>query len=163
LSHHLRSRHEVGEVLQSGSVPVTILREGKTVQEGEIDLYINLRYEDIVELKDPVPGTYKVKLALLDAKGKELISRDDLSFEKKDEAKVFAKWWNNDHGNYNKVLKPFEAIKVDGDRARAWLAKGATPSETVQSLFKKAGVYAASPAPGAEAPAPPVATEPPTA
>ncbi|MDH4043356.1 MAG: 30S ribosomal protein S16 [Gemmatimonadota bacterium] len=64
-------------------------------------------------------------------------------------------------GHYRPREDP-AVIHVDGDRARAWLAKGATPSETVDSLFKKAGVYAASPAPGAEAPAPAVATDPPT-
>ncbi len=32
-------------------------------------------------------------------------------------------------------------IKVDQARARAWLAKGATPSDTVRSLLKKAGVF----------------------
>ena len=32
-------------------------------------------------------------------------------------------------------------IVVDGDKARAWLAKGATATETVQSLLKKAGVF----------------------
>jgi small subunit ribosomal protein S16 len=29
---------------------------------------------------------------------------------------------------------------VDVDKARAWIAKGATPTETVASLLKKAGV-----------------------
>jgi small subunit ribosomal protein S16 len=33
---------------------------------------------------------------------------------------------------------------LDNDKAKSWLAKGATPSETVESLFKKAGVIAAS-------------------
>ncbi len=34
-----------------------------------------------------------------------------------------------------------EHLTVDADRARDWLAKGATTSETVESLFKRAGVY----------------------
>jgi len=46
-------------------------------------------------------------------------------------------------GHYKPREKP-AVITVDEGRARAWLAKGATPSETVQSLFKKAGVYAAA-------------------
>jgi ribosomal protein S16 len=29
---------------------------------------------------------------------------------------------------------------VDTEKARAWLAKGATPSDTVGSLLKRAGV-----------------------
>jgi len=43
-------------------------------------------------------------------------------------------------GQYNPRVEP-AFIKVDVDKARAWLAKGATPSETVRSLLKKAGVF----------------------
>lgn len=57
-------------------------------------------------------------------------------------------------GHYRPQETP-AVIQVDGDRARAWLAKGATPTETVRSLLKKAGVFAAPvAAPAAEA-APP--------
>jgi len=56
-------------------------------------------------------------------------------------------------GHYRPRENP-AVIHVDGERARAWLAKGATPSETVHSLFKQAGVYAA---PAADA-APPTPT-----
>ncbi len=42
-------------------------------------------------------------------------------------------------GHYNP--QPKEAVlKVDGDRARYWLSVGATPSDQVRSLFKKAGI-----------------------
>ena len=43
-------------------------------------------------------------------------------------------------GHYNPRTKP-ETITVDADKARMWLGKGAMPSETVRSLFKKAGVF----------------------
>lgn len=46
-------------------------------------------------------------------------------------------------GTYTPTTKT-DQVKVDTDRARAWLAKGATTSETVESLFKKAGVYKAA-------------------
>jgi small subunit ribosomal protein S16 len=46
-------------------------------------------------------------------------------------------------GTYTPTTKT-EQVKVDADRARAWLAQGATTSETVESLFKKAGVYKAA-------------------
>jgi small subunit ribosomal protein S16 len=39
--------------------------------------------------------------------------------------------------------RPKEAktpVTVDVDKARAWLAKGATPTDTVAALLKKAGV-----------------------
>ena len=35
-----------------------------------------------------------------------------------------------------------DQVTVDAEQARAWIAKGATPTETVASLLKKAGVFA---------------------
>ena len=35
-------------------------------------------------------------------------------------------------------------ITLDGDRARAWIARGATPSDTVLALLRKAGVISAA-------------------
>jgi len=46
-------------------------------------------------------------------------------------------------GHYNPRTDP-AVLQVDKDQAIAWLAKGATPSDTVRSLLKKAGVFAAS-------------------
>lgn len=43
-------------------------------------------------------------------------------------------------GHYNPRTNP-ATIEVNAERARHWLSQGATPSETVRSLFKKAGVY----------------------
>lgn len=45
-------------------------------------------------------------------------------------------------GHYNPRTQP-ETLTVDADKARAWLAKGAKPSNTVRSLLKRAGVFAA--------------------
>ena len=58
-------------------------------------------------------------------------------------------------GHYDPQTEPV-TIKVNQEKALAWLAKGATPSETVRSLLKKAGVFEAAdaaPTPDA-APAP---------
>ena len=47
-------------------------------------------------------------------------------------------------GTYNpKGETAADKIHVDADKAREWIAKGATPSDTVQSLLKQAGVYTA--------------------
>ena len=43
-------------------------------------------------------------------------------------------------GYYDPQTEPV-TINVDQEKARAWLAKGATPSDTVRSLLKKAGVF----------------------
>ena len=42
-------------------------------------------------------------------------------------------------GTYNPLTNPAE-IKIDADKAKAWLANGAQPTETVKSLLKKSGI-----------------------
>lgn len=44
-------------------------------------------------------------------------------------------------GHYNPLTDP-ATINVKIDRARHWLSAGATPSDTVRSLLKRAGVFA---------------------
>ena len=45
-------------------------------------------------------------------------------------------------GHYNPRKDPVE-FEVDADKAKAWMAKGATPSDTVARLFRNAGVLPA--------------------
>lgn len=42
-------------------------------------------------------------------------------------------------GTYNPTVDPV-ALKVDLDRAQAWISTGAQPTETVKALLKKAGM-----------------------
>ena len=42
-------------------------------------------------------------------------------------------------GYYNPMTNPAE-IKIDADKAKDWMFKGAQPTETVKSLFKKNGI-----------------------
>jgi small subunit ribosomal protein S16 len=42
-------------------------------------------------------------------------------------------------GTYNPLKEPSE-IKVDIDKARYWLQKGAQPTDTVKKLMQKAGL-----------------------
>jgi small subunit ribosomal protein S16 len=42
-------------------------------------------------------------------------------------------------GHYNPRTEPVELV-VDADKARAWLDKGAQPSDTVARLFRQAGI-----------------------
>lgn len=49
-------------------------------------------------------------------------------------------------GHYNPRKDPVE-FQVDADKAKAWLAKGAQPSDTVARLFRNAGVLPAEKAP----------------
>ncbi|HYK11708.1 MAG TPA: 30S ribosomal protein S16 [Gemmatimonadales bacterium] len=48
-------------------------------------------------------------------------------------------------GHYNPKTKP-ATLQVDAERANYWLGKGATPTDTVRSLLKKAGVFGQRPA-----------------
>jgi small subunit ribosomal protein S16 len=54
-------------------------------------------------------------------------------------------------GHYNPRTEPIE-LNIDADKARAWIAKGAKPSDTVARLLRSAGVL---PAEAAEKPAKP--------
>ena len=42
-------------------------------------------------------------------------------------------------GYYNPLTDPVE-VKLDADKAKDWLAKGAQPTETVKDLLKKSGI-----------------------
>ncbi len=53
-------------------------------------------------------------------------------------------------GYYNPCVEPVE-LKIDSDRAKYWLGCGAQPSDTVQALLKKQGVYEPAPAEETEA------------
>lgn len=46
-------------------------------------------------------------------------------------------------GHYNPRMDPAEIV-IDADRAKAWLANGAQPSDTVARLFRVAGVLPAA-------------------
>jgi small subunit ribosomal protein S16 len=61
-------------------------------------------------------------------------------------------------GHYNPRTDP-AVIQVDVEQARAWLDKGATPTDTVRALLRKAGVlhHVAGAPEGAASPAAPAA------
>jgi small subunit ribosomal protein S16 len=46
-------------------------------------------------------------------------------------------------GHYNPRTEPIE-VTIDADKAKAWLAKGAQPSDTVVRLFRNAGILPAT-------------------
>lgn len=56
-------------------------------------------------------------------------------------------------GFYDPIPDP-SIVRVDLDRARHWLSVGAQPTETVQSIFKRVGVYATDAATPVEETAP---------
>lgn len=42
-------------------------------------------------------------------------------------------------GHYNPLTDPAE-IKIDAEKAKDWIAKGAQPTETVKALLKKSNI-----------------------
>ena len=42
-------------------------------------------------------------------------------------------------GSYDPMTEP-STLKVDAEKAKAWIAKGAQPTDTVKALFKKNGI-----------------------
>jgi small subunit ribosomal protein S16 len=46
-------------------------------------------------------------------------------------------------GHYNPRTDPVE-VAIDADKAKAWLAKGAQPSDTVARLLRSAGILPAA-------------------
>ena len=43
-------------------------------------------------------------------------------------------------GTYNPLTEP-KTVKIDDERAKSWLDKGAKPTTTVDRLFKVSGLY----------------------
>ena len=101
---------------QPAAAEYAITRAGRPVGRGRLSHFTHAKYWGLIELPNLEPGTYKVELRLLDAAGKSLVSRSDIGFEKKDEPKVFAKWWNNRVGDTERVLRPFEPLKIQPGR-----------------------------------------------
>lgn len=47
-------------------------------------------------------------------------------------------------GTYDPKAEKGKKIQLDADKARSWLSKGATPTETVEALLKQAGIISAA-------------------
>ena len=48
-------------------------------------------------------------------------------------------------GTYDPKQEGAKKIVIDVEKAKSWIGKGATPTETVEALLKSAGVIAATP------------------
>ncbi len=101
---------------QPAAAEYAITRRGQPVIKGRLPHFTHAKYWGLVELPNLEAGTYKVEMRLADAAGKTLAWRSDIGFEKQDEPKVFAKWWNNRVGDTQKVLRPFEPLQVQPGR-----------------------------------------------
>ncbi|HUU58224.1 MAG TPA: glycoside hydrolase domain-containing protein, partial [Phycisphaerae bacterium] len=93
-----------------------VIREGdKTpVAEGVIDKTAHYYFRRMLQLPDLAGGTYSVATTMTLAGGKKLGPVAG-KFKKLDEAKVFAAWWKNKHGNTERVIPPFTAVSRQGN------------------------------------------------
>jgi small subunit ribosomal protein S16 len=48
-------------------------------------------------------------------------------------------------GTYDPKQEGAKKVVIDVEKAKSWLSKGATPTDTVEALLKSAGVIAATP------------------
>ena len=92
---------------------------GEAIASGTIDDAQTFYYRRLVQLPELSPGQYTVqgRLALKNGDTLGPITRD---FEKLNEKKKFAQWWNNNLGNTDRVIPPFEAMTHDGATVGMW-------------------------------------------
>jgi hypothetical protein len=89
----------------------TVKQGEKTIANGRITAFVYWKYQDLIQLPTLAPGKYTVEVSLMDTAGAALLTRT-AAIEKKDEAKEFPEWWGKKFGNAERVLKPFEPLKV---------------------------------------------------
>jgi len=89
---------------------VTPAEGGKVITQGRITDVIEWYFQEVVELPPPAPGKYRVSAELVLKDGRRLGPMTG-TFEKKDEARAFARWWGKKYGNIERVLPPFEPIR----------------------------------------------------
>ncbi len=99
-----------------------VRRDDEVVHTGRIERFVHEKFEGLAELPELEPGTYTVVASLVDAAGQVLLEHEGLSIEKKDEAAEFGAWWGNQIGRTDRLLKPFEPVKVEQSGATTRVA-----------------------------------------
>ena len=89
-----------------------VVKDGnREIASGRVDQTVYWKYQELIELPTLDPGQYSVTATLVDAEDKNLLTRTS-KFTRKNEAREFSEWWNNDIGSPDQILKPFEPIGV---------------------------------------------------
>jgi Glycoside hydrolase 123, N-terminal domain len=103
------------------SVTYTVTRKGdmKPVAEGVLNKSEYFYLGELLQLPALQTGEYLVSAAMTLNSGKTL-GPVTTTFTKLDEAKAFAAWWGNNVGNAERVLKPFEPLRRDGQTVTLW-------------------------------------------
>ena len=85
--------------------------DGAAVAEGEVTKVAEWYFDQVLELKDLQPGDYEVTASIHLKDGKVFGPRK-AAFAKLDEAKAYPDWWGNQFGEPERVVPPFEEIKM---------------------------------------------------
>jgi len=98
-----------------------VLRDGATrpIAEGRIERSITYYFRDLVQLPPLDEGRYRVEASLVTADGAAL-GPETKPFEKLDEAKAFAEWWEKGLGDPERVIPPFEPMEKAWDKVSVW-------------------------------------------
>lgn len=98
---------------------LTADKDGRVVTQGVLTKAVNYQFSELLRLPVLQPGTYTLQATLRTADGKAGAT-EKCVIEKKDEAKEFAAWWNNDLGSTKRVIWPFTAMKRQKNRVSMW-------------------------------------------
>jgi hypothetical protein len=103
------------------SLDYRITREGesKPVAEGSVDHPTTYYFRRLVRLPPAKSGTYKL-VATLKTKDGKTLGPESRTFEKLDETKAFAEWWDTKLGSVERVIPPFEPMAVKGAAVTMW-------------------------------------------
>ena len=87
---------------------------GAAVAEGRITGIAEYFLRDVVKMPPLAPGKYRVEATMELADGKRLGPMTG-GFEKKDEAREFARWWGKKAGHVERVIPPYAALVRTGN------------------------------------------------
>ncbi|MDP6542862.1 MAG: DUF6067 family protein [Phycisphaerae bacterium] len=102
------------EAIKAMEYKVVNKASGQVIEEGLLDTPHAYYFGKVFELPEIKPGEYEVTASFLKKDGTRFGPRK-ASFKKVDEAKAYAEWWGKDTGKSERVVKPYVAIKEEGD------------------------------------------------
>ena len=89
------------------------------VATGRIEEPVTFYYRDRARLPDLQPGKYLLEAMLVTDAGEEF-GPESTSFTKLDESEAFSEWWDNDLGDTEQVIYPFEPVDRSRDAVSTW-------------------------------------------
>ncbi|MBM3880829.1 MAG: hypothetical protein FJ387_14115 [Verrucomicrobia bacterium] len=126
---------------QAKALSYRVLPEGggaKPVAEGRITQVAEYYLQGMLQLPPLTPGKYRVEATMELADGTKLGPMTG-GFEKKDEAKEFARWWGKKHGDVERVLPPYTALTCQENAVKCLGREYALDSLGLPAAVRSAG------------------------